>query len=184
MNTFLKTLGIFALLLLLVSACTLQGVQVQAEEGAVPKAPGYQTVLGKSLSSNEVSDFVSSNACSFVGAFQLCREVGMALWIDADQRVNLVYLYSSKAEDFNRYRGDLPFGLTFYDPMWLVEEKLSTVEVDESSQVAYESGLPDAGSSPDHQHYWAVYEQLGLIVIYDFPYRDADAYIYAVVVKV
>ena len=183
MNTFLKTLGIFVLLLVLVSACTLQSVQVQAEEGAVPKAPGYQTVLGKSLSSNEVSDFVSSNACSFVGAFQLCREVGMALWIDAEQRVNMVYLYSSKAEDFNRYRGDLPFGLTFYDPKWLVEEKLGRLEGDDMVPPTSTAGLPDEGHSPDHMHYWAVYKRFNMIVIYDLPFADEDAYIYAILIN-
>ena len=112
MKPYTKLMCLIVLPVLLVSACNLQSVQVQAEEGAVPNAPGYQTVLGKSLSSNEVSDFISTNACSFVGAFQLCREVGMALWMDAEQRVNMVYLYSSKTEDFNRYRGDLPFGRT------------------------------------------------------------------------
>ena len=174
-----KSLVIFFLLVLFTAACSPTSTStVKAEPAA------YQEVLGRSATEDRVLDFLAGNDCVAAMQFQVCQSAGMALWLDSGQIVKTVWLYANNAEGFNRYRGKLPFGLTFYDPMWLVEEKLSAVEVDESSQVAYESGLPDEGSSPDHLHYWAVYEHLGLIIIYDFPYADEDAYIYAVVVQV
>ena len=108
----------------------------------------------------------------------------MALWIGSDQIVKTVWLYSGHADGFRRYRGELPFGLTFYDPMWRVEEKLSNLDAGETDQPAAEAGLPNEGLSPDHFHYWAVYERFGITVIYDTPFADEDAYIYAVVVQV
>ena len=183
MNTFLRTLGTLAAVLLLVSGCNFQGVPARREAGPVPKAPAYQTVLGKSLKDGTVIDFIASNNCAPAEKFQLCKEAGMALWIDSDQIVTLVYLYSGHGEGFKRYRGELPFGLTFYDPMWLVEEKLSVLEAEDTIQPAATAGLPDEGSSPDHFHYWAVYQRFGVTVIYDTPFADQDAYIYAILVN-
>ncbi len=74
----------------------------------------------------------------------------------------------------------MPYGLTFYDPMWLVEEKLSALDKDSQSQKIKQ---PDETSSPDHIHYWATYKQLGLVVVYDTGIADPDAYIYAVLVS-
>lgn len=174
-----KSLVVFFLLVLFTVACSTSSTSSAKAQPTV-----YQKVLGRSVTDETVVDFLSGNDCVAAMQFHLCQSAGIALWLDSSQIVKTVWLYANNAEGFNRYRGKLPFGLTFYDPMWLVEEKLSVVEVDESSQVAYESGLPDAGSSPDHLHYWAIYERLGLIIIYDFPYADEDAYIYAVVVQV
>ena len=174
-----KSLVVFFSLVLFTVACSTTSTStVKAEPAA------YQAVLGRSATEDMVLDFLAGNECVAAMQFQVCKPAGIALWLDSGQIVKTVWLYANNAEGFNRYRGKLPFGLTFYDPMWLVEEKLSAVEVAESSQVAYESGSPDEGSSPDHLHYWAVYERLGLIIIYDFPYADEDAYIYAVVVQV
>jgi hypothetical protein len=43
--------------------------------------------------------------------------------------------------------------------------------------------LPDEGSSPDHFHYWAVYKHLGMTIIYNSPFVDEDATIYAILVS-
>lgn len=104
----------------------------------------------------------------------------MALWIDANEIVKVVYLYAGDADGFRRYRGPLPYGLSFYDPMWRVQEKL--VDPD-SSNALYQAGMPDETASPDHMHYWAVYERLNMTVIYNSPGKDEDAYIYAIVMS-
>ena len=46
-----------------------------------------------------------------------------------------------------------------------------------------DAGVPDEASSPDHIHYWAVYKQLGMTVIYNSPGADEDAYIYAILLS-
>ncbi len=107
----------------------------------------------------------------------------MAFWIDPNQIVDTVYLYSRNAEGFRKYKGKLPFGLTFYDPMWQVEQKLRNLNDDDTSQAAWNAGLPDEASSPDHIHYWAFYKELGMTVIYNCPGADEDAYIYAILLS-
>ena len=108
----------------------------------------------------------------------------MAFWIDPNQIVDTVYLYSRNAEGFRKFKGKLPFGLTFYDPMWQVEQKLSNLNEDDTSQATlWNAGLPDEASSPDHIHYWAVYKQLSMTVIYNSPGADEDAYIYAILLS-
>jgi hypothetical protein len=173
-----KSIVIILSLVLFTAACSTTSASTAKDE-----LSAYQEVLGRSAMDDTVVNFLSDHECVAAMQFHVCKDSGMALWTDSGQIVKSVWLYANNSEGFNRYRGKLPFGLTFYDPMWLVEQKLSTVELDETSQATYEAGLPDEGSSPDHLHYWAVYERLGLIVIYDFPYPDDDAYIYAVVVK-
>ena len=175
MNKFFKTLSITASMVLFITAC---GVLDQPEE-RVPQAATYQTVLGKPLSDKAVTDFIAVNNCSPAAEFQLCKDAGVAFWTDANQIVKMVYLYSAYAEGFRRYRGALPFGLTFYDPMWRVEEKLMDPESDDPLQ---QLGLPEEGSAPDHFHYQAAYKRFGMTVIYNVPFADQDAYIYAIVV--
>lgn len=181
MKTLLKILGVCLIMSLFSSACSLQVIQSESAEGDLPKAVAYQSVLGKSLNDKDVTDFITTN-CSPANQFQLCNGFGIALWTNADQIVKTVWLYSSKADGFERYRGDLPYGLSFYDPMWRVIEKLSIVEAaDGAEQIAW-LGLPDETSSPDRVHYWASYKRLGMTVIYDSPGADEDAYIYAILV--
>lgn len=183
MNTFQKIPGLFAALLLLMSSCNLQGPSAQRANGTTPEAPTYQTVLGKSVNDEEVSHFLASHDCSPVEKFHLCKDVGIALWMDSNQVVKTVWLYSGNEEGFRRYRGKLPFGLTFYDPMWLVVQKLGNLEGEDRVPITSTAGLPDEGHSPDHRHYWAVYNRFNLIVIYDLPFADEDAYIYAILVN-
>jgi hypothetical protein len=182
MNTPIKTLGIFALLPLLVVSCNLGADQTQAEQQSTPKVTPYEVLLGNSLTDIVVADFIASNKCAPAGEFQLCKDVGMALWTDSDLAVNTVYLYSGNVDGFRRYRGKLPFGLSFYDPMWRVEHKLSELDADGSLEPTLMAGFPDEASSPDHMHYWAVYKRMSMTVVYNSPGADEDAYIYAILV--
>ena len=88
----------------------------------------YDLMIGKSLSDKEVADFITSNNCFSSNQFQLCKDKGIALWTDSNQVVKTVYLYSGNADGFKRYQGKLPYKLSFYDPMWKVEEKLKELE--------------------------------------------------------
>lgn len=185
MNTLRKTLVIFAAISLLIGACSGHAVQAKPAEANQGPMISYHVVLGKSLFDKEVADFIASHQCTPADQFRLCKEVGMALWADADQIVKLVYLYAGNAEDFRRYRGPLPYGLSFYDPKWRVEEKIRELNSDDSlsPQEIWQAGLPDEQGSPDHMHYWALYKKLGMTVLYNSPGDDEDAYIYAIVVS-
>ncbi len=173
---------VLAVLSLLLMGCSPQLAQLEPKANSVPEAASYQAVLGKSLSDKDVVDFIAINNCSSVAEFQLCKDAGMAFWIDPNQIVDTVYLYSRNAEGFRKFRGKLPFGLTFYDPMWQVQQKLSNLNEDDQA-TAWNTGLPDEASSPDHIHYWAVYKELGMTVIYNSPGADEDAYIYAILLS-
>ena len=182
MKTLVKILGDCLAMSLFISACTWQSAQSEPADVALPKAVAYQVVLGKSVNDKNVADFIA-DYCSPVNRFQLCNEVGMALWIDEDHIVKTVWLYAGHADGFKRYRGQLPYGLTFYDPMWRVEEKLSASYTDELIPITGKTELAVEASSPDHTHYWANYKHLNLVVIYDTPGADEDAYMYAVLVS-
>ena len=179
MNTLSKTLVMFAVLSLLTSACGGRLVQAESSESTAVPTINYPFLLGKSLSDPDVADFIVSNQCTPADQFQLCKDTGLALWTGADQIVSMVYLYAGNAEGFRRYRGDLPYGITFYDPMWRVQEKLMDPN---SANPLYQAGLPDESGTPDHMHFRAVYKQLGMTVMYITPGEDEDAYIYAIVV--
>ncbi len=100
----------------------------------------------------------------------------MALWTDSNQVVETIYLYLNNSDGFEPYQGKLPFGLKFYDTLGAVEYKLKR-------QGVGNAGLPDEGAVPDHMHYRATYRQAGLTIIYNFPFPDEDATIYAVLVS-
>jgi hypothetical protein len=176
MNRLFKSLSFLAAITFLISACGTRTVQPQLEE----KAANYQTILGRSVNDKNVVDFITSNNCSQAAEFRLCKDAGIAFWGDSDQIVRTVYLYAGNAAGFGQYRGELPFGLSFYDPMWRAEEKLRNRNVNDNLQQA---GLPNQASSPDHIHYWVVYKQFGMTVIYDSPGKDEDAYIYAILMS-
>jgi hypothetical protein len=180
MNKLFQSLSILTGITLFITACSRWVVQAQPDEPDVPKAAIYQTILGKSLTDKVVADFIVNNNCSPMEHFQLCKDAGMALWTDFEQIVKTVYLYSGNIDGFRRYRGELPFGLSFYDPMWRVEDKLKDLDADDMLQQA---GLPDEASSPDHVHYWAMYKRFDVTVIYNSPGADEDAYIYAILVS-
>jgi hypothetical protein len=176
MNNLYRSLNILAVITLFISACGTQAAQGQSDEPPVPEAVTYKTVLGKLVTDKEVVDFIGRNNCSGVGQFQLCKEVGIAFWINPEQIVQTVYMYLNKADGFVPYKGELPFGLKFYDTMGAVEYKLERQDVGNK-------GLPDDGGTPDHIHYWATYAQSGMTVIYKSPFADEDATIYAILIS-
>ena len=105
MNKFFKFVNILAVITLSISACSLLVVQAQPEEQTTQKAIPYQTMLGKSIGDMEVADFIVNN-CASAGQFQVCKDVGMALWTDASQIIGKVYLYAGRVDGFKRYRGE------------------------------------------------------------------------------
>jgi hypothetical protein len=172
MKTSYEALRLLATLSFFITACVTQALPAQKY--------AYEMVLGKSMTDKSVIDFMVKNNCSPVDQFQMCKEVGMALWIDTDQIVKTIYLYAGYTDGFKRYQGELPFGLSFYDPMWLVHEKLRDSNADD---ILNQAGLPEESGSPDHAHYWAIYNRFGITIIYNSPFANEDAYIYAIAVS-
>ncbi|HET9905475.1 MAG TPA: hypothetical protein VFQ23_02505 [Anaerolineales bacterium] len=172
------------LIFLVASACVGQSSQTTQTDAKGVAVTSYQTVLGKLLNDKDVANFIATNHCTSAAEFKVCKEAGMALWVDTSQIVKMVYMYSGNSDAFRRYRGPLPFGLSFYDPMWRVKEKLRGLNVDDSLslQDSWQAGLPDEEGSPDHIHYWAIYKRYGMTVLYNSAGYDEDAYIYAIVV--
>lgn len=78
----------------------------------------------------------------------------------------------------------LPYGLSMQDTMASVEQRLGQPNVTYAPQAGWQAGLPDEGSSPDHMHYWAIYERFGLTVVYNSPSAsDKSATISAIYVN-
>lgn len=173
MNKLYGYLCVLAVITLSINACAMQSVQ--AERGA-SKSLTYKDVLGKSLLDETVADFIASNNCSRAHKFLLCKAAGMALWMDSNQMIETVYLYLNNEDGFEPYQGELPFGLKFYDTMGAVEYKMK-------NQGLGNAGLPDTASVPDHMHYRATYHQVGITVMYNSPFADEDATIYAILVN-
>lgn len=86
-------------------------------------------------------------------------------------------------DGFEPYEGVLPYGLKFYDTMGAVEYKLKLLSEDGRQWSDLEVDLSHQGSSPDHMHYWVDYDRYGIAVIYNAPFADEDATIYAVLVR-
>ena len=172
MNTLARVFYIFSAISLVLNGCAALPAQARQEK---PKAAVYETIIGKSLTDKVVADFISSNNCSSADQFWICTSMGMALWIDSNQVVETVYLYLNKTDDFKPYKGELPYGLKFYDSLGAVEYKLRRRGVGNG-------GLPDIGVTPDHLHYRAIYQEAGLTIIYNEPFPDEDATIYAILV--
>ena len=175
MNPLTKIVTICIALLLLMSGCSLQAVYPQPKVQAAVRETVYEDMLGKSVTDRFIADFLASNHCTGENQFRLCMETGLALWLDANQVVETVYLYVNNWDGFAPYKGELPFGLKFYDTMGAVEYKLKR-------QGVGIAGRPDYGQTPDYMHYRAVYKQAGMTVIYNSPFVDEDATIYAVLI--
>lgn len=177
MSTRFNVFSILIAISLLISGCGALPAQIRQEERAVSKAPVYESILGKSLNDDVVTDFITGNSCSRVDQFLLCKTVGMALWTDSNQVVETVYLYLNDADGFAAYKGELPYGLKFYDIMGAVEYKLK-------KQGVGKAGLPDEGATPDHLRYRATYHRAGMTIIYNSPSPgDEDATIYAILLS-
>jgi len=156
--------------------------------GNISATASYQAVLGKNLNDKAVTDFIASNSCStevqtVSSQLRLCKATGMALWIDSHQMVNTVYLAINNTSDFAAYKGELPFTVTANDTMAMVEQKLGQPVEIHAPQAGWQPRVPDEGSTPDHVHYWAIYKEFGLTVIYNSPSpNDKGATIYAILV--
>lgn len=174
MNTLIKTLVIVAAIAVLTTACGGRSIQAAPPKANTVTAVSYQAVLGKSLNDKEVLAFIADNNCSEANYLHLCKEVGIALWVSSTEIVETVYLYLNNADGITPYKGELPFGLKYYDIEGAVVYKLK-------KQGIGQNGMPDEGVSPDHFHYWATYHQAGMTIIYNSPSaEDEDANIYAI----
>ena len=184
MNKNFPILSILVAITLFAAAYGALVVQAQPAE-AVPEAAAYEAVLGKSLSDQAVADFIASNDCASTGPFQMCNAAGLALWISQSQNVETVYLYPNKIGGFGAYKGTLPFGLSANDTMANVERKLGHPQVNQGGpQAGWEPGLPDRAGTPDHLHYWAIYERFGVTIVYNSPSgRDERATIHTILVS-
>jgi hypothetical protein len=180
MKRLYEACSILAALSVWITACGTHGIPAQTERESMKKTLSYEIVLGKSVTDKAVVDFINTNNCLSANELQVCQEIGMAFRVDEGRIVSTVYLYSGNKEGFRRYRGELPFGLSFYDTMLRVQEKLVTQNAVGDADW---TGLPDEGGSPDHMHYWAVYKRLSITIIYDTPFADEDAYIYAILIN-
>ncbi|MDQ2692061.1 MAG: hypothetical protein M3Y68_08535 [Chloroflexota bacterium] len=175
MNTLFKLFGICAALSFLLVGCGSQPGPVAEKEAARDVQAAYRVMLGKPVTDAAVASFLTGNACSSADPFWLCRETGMALWLDANQTVETVYLYVNNSDGFEPYQGTLPFGLKFYDTMGAVEYKLER-------QGIGNDGRPDSGVTPDHMYYRAIYKEAGMIIVYNAPAADEDATIRAILI--
>ena len=172
MDKFYRYLCVLASIALLISSCSSQAVQTQQ---AALKPSYYQDLLGKPLNDKLVVELVTTNHCILATQYELCKEIGMALWVNSNQLVETVYLYLNNVDGFAPYRGELPLGLKFYDTLGAVEYKLKRQNIGND-------GRPDESGVPDRLHYWATYKQHGVTIIYNSPFADEDATIHAILV--
>lgn len=172
MNRRLKIMGLLAAITLVV---TFFGAQAIRAQEAVPQPLDYRNLLGKSRNDQEVVNLMAIHGCVEEPPYLLCREAGMALWLDSYQKVRKIHLYVNNSDGFAPYQGELPLGLKFYDIMAAVEYKLSRLGVGNE-------GRPDETAVPDHMHYWAFYNEHGITILYNSPFPDEDATIYAILI--
>jgi hypothetical protein len=181
MNRLFKILVLIVFTFVTISCSTVFFRKELKEQTAV-KIPLYKLMLGKSLTDKVVADFITSNHCSMTMQYVFCKEVGMDLLVDSNQIVVTVFLYLNKASgfvpnegDYTAYKGELPFGLKFYDTLEAVEHKLK-------QQGVGNDGLPDSGTIPDRMHYVATYNEAGITIIYNSA-PDEDPTIHAILVN-
>lgn len=163
-----------AVITIFISSCTTQFDQT---DRPIPEPAHYNDLLGKSLNDDEILSLIDTYHCTPETGLQICKGAGMALWLGPKQIVNRIVLYLYNDDGYVPYTGELPFGLKFYDTLEAVEFKLERQGLDSD-------GLPDETGTPDHTHYWAIYSQLDMIIIYNSYFADEAATIYAIVVTV
>ena len=176
MSKLYRYVYILATIALSLSACKGQAIQVQKPE---PNVIPYTDLLGKSLHDETVMELLSIHHCTDATQVQLCKEDGVALWLDPDQVVKEVYLYLNNDQGFASYQGELPLGLRFYDTLGAVEYKLRRLEAKNNS-IGGNHPIKYEGRSPDHLHYWVTYQPYHFTIIYNAPILDEDATIYAI----
>ena len=184
MNKNFTILSIVTAITLFAVAFGALAVQAQPAEEAVTNPAAYEAMLGKTLKDQNVADFIASNHCSGTGQFQLCSAAGVALQVGQGQKIETVYLYPNKTNDFSAYTGALPLSLSANDTMASVEEKFGWPKVSQAPQAGWEPGLPDESGIAGYTQYWAVYKRVGLTIIYNSPSAtDKGATIHAILVS-
>lgn len=184
MNKNFTILSIVTAITLFAVAFGALVVQAQPAEKTATNPAAYEAMLGKTLKDQAVANYVASNHCSSTGQFQLCNTAGVALQVGQGQKVETVYLYPNKTDDFSAYAGALPLGLAFNDTMADVEDWLGQPSVAQAPQAGWELGLPDESGTAGHTQYWAVYKRFGLTIIYNSPSAtDKGATIHAILVS-
>lgn len=176
MSKLYRYIYILLAISLFLSACTARAVQPQKSS---PEPIKYADLLGKPLNDEGVMNLLANHHCTGANHFQLCKDTGVALWLDTDHIVREIYLYLNSAEGFAPYKGELPLGLKFYDTLGAVEYKLRKLEANRSS-LSGNNRMNYEGRSPDHMRYWVTYNPYDFTVIYNTPFLDEDATIYAV----
>lgn len=165
------TLAMLSLLL------TSSNAQWGKAKPLVSRTTKYEDVLGESWNDSRVQDLIRQTNCVRNDQLISCSDAGMALWLDSHETVKTIYLYLNNTDDFSPYRGELPFGLKFYDNMEAVEYKLNR-------QGVGNRGLPDSDSFSMHLQYWAFYQKRRLMIIYNSPFaNDDNASIYAIAIS-
>lgn len=171
MNKLFQTLTLVALIMLLATACAAQAVQAKpVEQSAV--AANYQALLGKPVGDQSVADFMASNYCTSGVEYQLCGATGIALGLDANQKVKTVFLFPGRTDSFASFHGDLPHGLQWTDSMAAVEQKL---DVTPDAIYLQEAGLPKESGTPDNIRLWVAYPKLGVTIVYSTLSADNKA---------
>ncbi|HET6597541.1 MAG TPA: hypothetical protein VFG81_18095 [Anaerolineales bacterium] len=175
MSKLYRYMYVLVAMSLSLSACS--GLAVRAQKPEI-NTINYIDLLGKSLR-DESARKLLSNHCTDATQVRLCKEAGVAVWLDTNQIVKEVYLYLNNDQGFSPYQGELPLGLRFYDTLGAVEYKLRRLKVNNTpmrgnNQIKYE------GRSPDHLHYWVTYQPYRFTIIYNAPILDEDATIYAI----
>ena len=166
----------FTILITLV-AVTLLGTACSAKTvEAAPELTWVESMIGRSMTDREVADFLTRNNCASLEQFRLCKDAGLTFEVSPDQEVKTVFIYLEDTEGFKAYRGDVPFGLKYYDTWEIVEHKLRKQRVG--------TGTPNEGHTPDHTHYWATYYSARMTIIYNSPSpEDRSASMHALVLK-
>lgn len=176
MSTFSRYVVVLAATIHFMTACSAQAAPAVPGQPTVLEYQRYRQLPGKLATDREVSDLITASHCISAAQFEVCKEAGLAFWLDASGIVQSVYLYLHNEDGFMPYQGELPFGLKFYDTMGAVEYKLSR-------QGIGNQGLPNEAAVPDHFHYWAFYREVRVTIIYNSPFADEDATIYAIVLN-
>jgi hypothetical protein len=164
MNKPFNTFTILVAIALASMGCSVLVVQAQPRDQAPSTPAPYEAWLGKSLTDQEVIDFIVMNRCSSEERLRLCKEMGLALGVNSDQVVETVFLYLEDTDGFTAYQRELPYRLRINDTREAVETKLKEQRV--GTGIANEEGLFD------HTHCWATYYAAGMTIIYNSPSAD------------
>jgi hypothetical protein len=146
---------IFVIAGLFLSACGSSTSDSSSISGERNNQQGstYETLLGKTLDDNVVSDFILQNNCQLSGFHYICKSIGVELSLDSGQRVVTVFMYAQGVDGFDEYTGDLPYGLTWNSTR---------------SDVQGQLGSPNAQGTETYTS-WDAYQDRGVYVDYDSP---------------